>query len=163
MPEPHNAKIIKADAVHGYLNASLPPEGHASLWPPHRDPNVVARLIPEDKGAPGVTKTDDGVVEVRLQEFSYGFKPEKITVKKGDRVRIILTNIDKATGLTNDPAPVHGFIINEYGLQTNWGVPQGKSVVFEFEADKAGKFAMFCSYFCGPLHLEMRGWFVVEA
>ena len=163
VPEPHNAKIIKADAVHGYLNASLPPEGHASLWPPHRDPNVVARLIPEDKGAPGVTKTDDGVVEVRLQEFSYGFKPEKITVKKGDRVRIILTNIDKATGLTNDPAPVHGFIINEYGLQTNWGVPQGKSVVFEFEADKAGKFAMFCSYFCGPLHLEMRGWFVVEA
>lgn len=162
VPEPHNAKIIKADAVLGYLNAKLPPEGHSSLWPPHRDPNVVARLIPEDKGAPGVKKMDDGVVEVRLQEFSYGFKPETVTVKKGERVRIILTNIDKATGLTNDPAPVHGFIINEYGLQTNWGVPQGKSVVFEFEADRPGKFAMFCSYFCGPLHLEMRGWFIVE-
>jgi nitrous oxide reductase len=162
VPEPHNAKIIKADAVHGYLKAELPPEGHASIWAPHKDPNVVARLIPEDKQAPGVTRTPDGVVEVRLQEFSYGFKPDVVNVKKGERVRVILTNIDKVTGLTNDPAPVHGFIINEYGLQTNWGVPQGKSVVFEFTADKVGKFAMFCSYFCGPLHLEMRGWFIVD-
>ncbi|MDR1856375.1 MAG: beta-propeller fold lactonase family protein [Desulfovibrio sp.] len=163
VPEPHNAKIIKADAIVGYLDAKLPPEGYAALYAPHKDPKVVARLIPEDKGAPGVTKTADGVVEVRLQEFSYGFKPDTVTVKKGDKVRVILTNIDKATGLTNDPAPVHGFIINEYGQQTNWGVPQGKSVVFEFTADKVGKFAMFCSYFCGPLHLEMRGWFIVEA
>jgi len=162
VPEPHNAKIIKSDAVLGYMKTTLPKEGHASLWPLHRDPKVVARLIPEDKGAPGITKLPDGVVEIRLQEFSYGFKPDTISVKKGDKVRFILTNIDQATGLTNDPAPVHGFIINEYGLQTNWGVPQGKSVVFEFVADKAGKFAMFCSYFCGPLHLEMRGWFVVE-
>jgi nitrous oxide reductase len=163
VPEPHNAKIIRADAVRGYLNTDLPPEGHASIWAPHKDPNVKARLVPEDKGAPGVTRTSDGVVEVRLQEFSYGFKPDNVTVKKGDRVRVILTNIDKATGLTNDPAPVHGFIINEYGLQTNWGVPQGKSIIFEFVADKPGRFAMFCSYFCGPLHLEMRGWFTVEA
>ncbi|MDR1489044.1 MAG: beta-propeller fold lactonase family protein [Desulfovibrio sp.] len=163
VPEPHNAKIIKADAVLGYLKAALPPEGHASIWAPHKDPNVKAKLVPEDKGAPGVTRTGDGVVEVRLQEFSYGFKPDNVTVKKGEKVRVILTNIDKATGLTNDPAPVHGFIINEYGLQTNWGVPQGKSIIFEFVADKPGKFAMFCSYFCGPLHLEMRGWFIVEA
>lgn len=162
VPEPHNAKIIKADAVLGYLQTRLPAEGHASMFPPHRDPNVAARLVPEDKGAPGVKKTADGVVEIRLQEFSYGFKPDNVTVRKGDKVRVILTNIDKATGLTNDPAPVHGFIINEYGLQTNWGVPQGKSVIFEFVADKPGKFAMFCSYFCGPLHLEMRGWFIVE-
>ena len=162
VPEPHNAKIIKADAVLGYLKAELPKEGHPNIVALHRDPNVVARLAPEDKGAPGVKRLPDGVVEVRLQEFSYGFKPDVINVKKGDRVRFILTNIDQATGLTNDPAPVHGFIINEYGLQTNWGVAQGKSVIFEFVADKAGKFAMFCSYFCGPLHLEMRGWFIVE-
>jgi nitrous-oxide reductase len=162
VPEPHNAKIIRADAIVPLIDRVLPPEGYDNIISLHRDPNVIARMIPEDKGEPGVTRTPDGVVEVRLHEFSYGFMPDVVTVKKGDRVRFILTNIDEFTGLTNDPAPVHGFIINEYGRQTNWGVAAGKSVVFEFVADKAGRFAMFCSYFCGPLHLEMRGWFIVE-
>lgn len=161
VPEPHNGKIIAASAVKGYLSAELPAQGFPSLNPPHKDPNVRATLIPEDKTPPGVTKKD-GVVEVHMQEFSYGMKPDQFTVNKGDRVRIFLTNVDKATAMTNDPAPVHGFIINEYGLQTNWGVPQGKTVVFEFTADKAGKYAYYCSYFCGPLHLEMRGWMTVQ-
>ncbi len=161
LPEPHNGKIIAADAVKGYLGAELPPQGFASLNPPHKDPNVKATLVPEDKTPPGVA-TKDGVVEVHIQEFSYGMKPDNFTVKKGDRVRIYLTNVDKQTAMTNDPAPIHGFIINEYGLQTNWGVPQGKTVVFEFTADKVGKFAYYCSYFCGPLHLEMRGWMNVN-
>lgn len=162
IPEPHNAKIIAADMVKGYEGAEVGSEGETVLQAPHKDPQVKATLIPEDKTAPGVYKKDDGVVEIHMQEFSYGMKPDNVTVHKGDKVRIILTNTDKKTAMTNDPAPMHGFIINEYGLQTNWGVPEGKSVVFEFTADKAGKFAYYCSYFCGPLHLEMRGWFNVE-
>ena len=161
VPEPHNGKIIQASAVKGYLQASLPAGGAPSLTPLHRDPTMTPKLVEADTGKPGVERKD-GVTEVHLQQFSYGFNPSSFTVKKGDRVRIILTNIDRETGLTKDPAPVHGFIINEYGLQTNFGVPQGKSVVFEFTADKAGKFAYYCSYFCGPLHLEMRGWMTVE-
>ena len=30
------------------------------------------------------------------------------------------------------------------------------------QADVAGEYAIFCSHFCGPLHLEMRGSFFVD-
>jgi nitrous oxide reductase len=118
--------------------------------------------IPRDSGKPGVTQDGD-VTVVRVKGFSYGYVPRFIHVKKGAKVRVIFTNIDKAAGLTKNPDITMGWTVHGYyGPRTMiWGV-RGMSAVAEFVADKAGEFEFFCQQFCGPLHLEMRGTFFVD-
>ncbi|MEK6591022.1 MAG: beta-propeller fold lactonase family protein [Nitrospinota bacterium] len=115
-----------------------------------------------DDGKPGVTKVGD-VYEVRLKNFSYGYVPRFVHVPKGAKVRVILTNLDKAAGLTKNPDVTMGWTVAGYygGLTSTSGV-RGMSAVAEFVADKAGEFEFYCQHFCGPLHLEMRGTFFVD-
>lgn len=118
--------------------------------------------IPRDAGKPGVSQEGD-VTVIRVKGFSYGYAPRYIHVKKGSKVRIIFTNIDKAAGLTKNPDVTMGLTIaGYYGAKTMiWSV-RGMSGVSEFIADKAGEYEFFCQQFCGPLHLEMRGTFFVD-
>src|SRR3989338_8107865 len=119
-------------------------------------------FIPRDDGKPGVTQEGD-VTVVRIKAFSYGYIPRFIHVKKGAKVRIILTNIDKAAGLTKNPDVTMGFLpAGYYGQKTRIDGVRGMSGVGEFIADKAGEFEFYCQQFCGPLHLEMRGTFFVD-
>lgn len=41
-------------------------------------------------------------------------------------------------------------------------LPRGVTSVHEFTADIAGEYEIFCTHFCGPLHLEMRAAFFVD-
>ena len=84
----------------------------------------------------------------------FKFNPSVVKIKKGEKVKIIATNID--TGLDVS----HGFALQEYGINLIAGA--GETVEAEFVADKAGMFTSFCSMFCGPLHLEMTGVLIVE-
>lgn len=61
------------------------------------------------------------------------FSLKEISVNKGDRVRIKVTNT-KGT---------HDFNIDEYGIRE--ATPLGKEAVIEFTADKAGEFEYYCS------------------
>ena len=61
------------------------------------------------------------------------FSLKEISVKKGDRVRIKVTNT-KGT---------HDFAIDEYGIKEM--TPLDKETVIEFTADKAGEFTYYCS------------------
>ncbi len=118
--------------------------------------------IPRDAGKPGVTREGD-VTVVRVKGFSYGYVPRFIHVNKGDKVRIIYTNIDKAAGLTKNPDVTMGLTVHGYyGARTMLWSVRGMSQVGEFVADRAGEFEFFCQQFCGPLHLEMRGTFFVD-
>ncbi|MBE9502711.1 MAG: hypothetical protein IME96_00875, partial [Proteobacteria bacterium] len=111
----------------------------------------------------GVTTTKDGVKEIRVKAFSYGYIPRQIRVNKGDKVRIIVTNIDKAAGITKNPDVIMGFnIYGPYSLRTMLKAPRGVSAVSEFVTDVAGEFEIYCQHFCGPLHLEMRATFFVD-
>ena len=38
----------------------------------------------------------------------------------------------------------------------------GETGTIEFDADRAGVFAFYCSEFCSALHLEMTGYLLVE-
>jgi YVTN family beta-propeller protein len=118
--------------------------------------------IAMDTHAPGIFETPDGIVEVYLKALSYTFVPNEIRVRKGDRVRFIITNIDKRAGIIKNPDVVHGFIIDGYGAQTNVLLPKGISVVNEFTANLPGTYEYYCGRFCGPVHKEMRGKFIVE-
>lgn len=61
------------------------------------------------------------------------FSLKEISVKKGDRVRIKVTNT-KGT---------HDFAIDEYVIKEM--TPLDKETVIEFTADKAGEFMYYCS------------------
>jgi cytochrome c oxidase subunit 2 len=100
--------------------------------------------------AGNVTQTASDVKEFHINAFQFGFDPSAITVKKGDRVRIILTSRDVT----------HGFAIPAFGISSD-PITQGQSVTVEFTADKVGTFEFFCNIPCGPGHREMTGKLIV--
>lgn len=61
------------------------------------------------------------------------FSLKEISVKKGDKVRIKVTNT-KGT---------HDFTLDEYGIKKM--TPLNEEVVVEFTADKVGEFTYYCS------------------
>jgi cytochrome c oxidase subunit II len=93
--------------------------------------------------------------QTRTEEFKmtarkYSFDPGRITVKRGDRVRLLITAVDHD----------HGFQLEGYAI--NRLLKKGDTVVIEFNADKAGTFHFQCSHFCGLRHYKMGGELVVE-
>ncbi len=162
--EPHNAKLLFANLIKEWDmgNASEIVKGKMrDIHPRHHFGSKVA-FIPMDRSRPGIVEKD-GVKEIHVKAFSYGYVPRMIRVNKGDKVRIIVTNIDKAAGITKNPDVIMGFTIyGPYGLKTNLTAPRGISVMGEFVADVAGEYEIYCQHFCGPLHLEMRATFFVD-
>ena len=65
---------------------------------------------------------------------SFAFTPSAMTVKKGDTVRITLTNVEG----------FHDFVVDEFDVATN-RLASGASETVEFVADKAGTFEFYCS------------------
>ncbi len=65
---------------------------------------------------------------------SFAFTPSAMTVKKGDTVRITLTNVEG----------FHDFVIDEFDVATS-RLATGASEAIEFIADKAGTFEFYCS------------------
>jgi nitrous-oxide reductase len=94
-------------------------------------------------------------VTVYLTSQAPVFGLREWTVKKGDEVTIILTNLDKVEDLT------HGFAIPHYNINFIVNPQETKSVTFK--ADKPGVFWCYCTNFCHALHLEMRSRMLVEA
>ena len=164
--EPHNAKSIYASQIKRWNTGQAEKGGLITkatidIRPAHRAKTKVY-LLPKSSEKPGI-RMKDGVKEIHVKAFSYGYIPRQIRVNKGDKVRIFVTNIDRAAGITKNPDVTMGFVIyGPYGLRTNLDAPRGVTAVAEFVADIAGEYAIFCQHFCGPLHLEMRGSFFVD-
>lgn len=108
----------------------------------HHEEQTEEELIPSGK-------IIDGVRVVKMEAFQYGFKPDPLVVKRGEKVRLLVTSTDV----------LHGIMIRELGV--NEKLPPGKVVAIEFNADKTGTFTIHCSIFCGPGHGKMHSRLIV--
>lgn len=85
--------------------------------------------------------------EIRVDLSNYKFEPSSITVKKGEKIRLILTSKDI----------YHTFTIDELGI--NIEVSPGQTVTREIVADRSGTFRLYC---VPHESLGMVGEFTVE-
>ncbi|MGA3327767.1 MAG: cupredoxin domain-containing protein [Terriglobia bacterium] len=94
--------------------------------------------------------TSSGYHEFTMTAKNYEFDPGVITVKKGEKVRLIITATDCD----------HDFKLDVFDI--NQVLKKGDPETIEFTASKAGRFEFKCSVYCGKGHRSMKGKLVVE-
>ncbi len=82
--------------------------------------------------------------EIRIDAFQFGYAPDTITINKGEKVKIIVNNLDTT----------HGIRIPEIGIKGDQEI--------EFIADKSGTFTWYCANYCGEGHTQMSGTLIVQ-
>jgi cytochrome c oxidase subunit 2 len=80
-----------------------------------------------------------------------GWRPARIVVRRGERVRLRILAEDVT----------HGFQLLPLGVDAG-PIKTGTTKVVEFTADRTGEFAFYCSVRCSALHMALMGTVVVE-
>jgi len=96
------------------------------------------------------TAAEPPIHEIRLTVKKYEYEPNVIHVKEGERVRLILTALDRK----------HGFELKEWKIKTE--VEKDKEAAVEWVASRSGEFEFKCSVFCGLGHGRVKGKLIVE-
>jgi heme/copper-type cytochrome/quinol oxidase subunit 2 len=91
------------------------------------------------------------VRQFTIRARKYAFDPSRVEVTRGDIVRITLIAEDVA----------HSFTIDEYRIAKR--VAPGRSVTFEFRADRPGRVVFYCSMTGDERCREMRGELTVQS
>ena len=119
------------------------------------------------QGAKPAQPSGDKLQIVEMTAKKYKFSPSPVHVKKGAKVQLKITALDRE----------HGFKINLYpdradtkappGLaftspQGCWKLKKGEVTVIEFVAQQAGSYPFKCCKFCGFGHLGMKGQLIVD-
>ncbi len=104
---------------------------------------VVATPSTEEAAEAPADDTKNFAMTSYYDEKGKWFSLKEIEVKKGDKVRIKVTNTKG----------MHDFVIDEYGIKQE--TPLDETTVIEFTADKAGEFVYYCSK---PGHREGGQW-----
>jgi cytochrome c oxidase subunit II len=105
----------------------------------------IAAAMPSSKAeAPAVVR------KISITASNWQFAPDVITVKKGEKVQLIITATEG----------MHGFAIP--GLRINESLDAGQTIVIDLPTDVSGNFEFRCSIPCGPGHRDMKGTIVIE-
>jgi len=93
---------------------------------------------------------ESSVKTFTLTANNFNFTPSEIRAQKGDRVKIILDNVDG----------FHDWVIDEFNAKTSKVQGPAKAEV-EFTADKTGTFEFYCSV-GQHRQMGMKGNLIVE-
>lgn len=99
-------------------------------------------------GTKRVHADDVPVVEITAKRFA--FSPDKITLKKGQTVKLRLHSEDVT----------HGFFLRPLKLDEE--IPAGQTAEVTVTPQTAGTFTTICDHFCGANHGNMNMTIVVE-
>lgn len=83
--------------------------------------------------SPSGAMTEGSVKTFTMNTGAFYFKPDTITVKKGDTVKLSITN----------DGGFHNFTLDEFNVAAQ--LPAGKATEVSFVASKAGTFEFYCS------------------
>lgn len=75
------------------------------------------------------------------------FKPRELAVPAGRNVKLRVRNVDTVE---------HGFTIPALGVDAGV-IKAGHVAVLEFEPEDVGTYDYYCTVWCSPYHLQMRG------
>ena len=106
---------------------------------------LLSGLLPAQQGS-----SETEVREIRMTAQKYRFDPQEIRVREGERVRLLITALDRK----------HGIRIKEFGIKTV--LEKDKETVVEFVAERVGEYKFKCSVRCGWRHGSMKGKLIVE-
>jgi cytochrome c oxidase subunit 2 len=99
-------------------------------------------------GTSRVHAEDVPVIDITAKRFA--FSPDKITLKKGQTVKLRLHSEDVT----------HGFFLRPLKLDEE--IPAGQSAEVTVTPQTAGTFTTICDHFCGANHGNMNMTIVVE-
>lgn len=123
--------LVLATAAVLYKNSTSNTNTNTSTTP---TPTVSITDTVSDTPTTTDTPEDDSVQTFNIEAGSFFFKPNVINVKKGDTVKIVLTNNESMQ---------HNFTLDEFNVKTK-SISNGTDTV-EFTADKVGTFQFYCS------------------
>ena len=115
----------------------------------------------------GTSQAEQNVQVIEMTAKKYEYSQSPIRVKKGAKVQLKITALDKK----------HGFKISEFpdgadakgapglaftSLHDCWTLEKGTATLIEFVAQTPGTYSFKCCNFCGFGHGRMKGQVIVE-
>jgi nitrosocyanin len=101
---------------------------------PATQPTTAMEASPTTPETTGSAMMEAEVRTVNVEAGSFYFNPKEIRVKKGEKIKIVLTAKDM----------MHDFTIDELGVKSPVA-KAGETVMVEFTADKTGTYEYYCS------------------
>ena len=147
--EPHDCVIVAKDLIHP--EKIMVRDGPRFDFYEAMAAEDGVNLLADNK----VIRKDDNKVRVYMTSVAPVFATGEFTVKSGDEVQLILTNLDSVEDLT------HGMTVSKHDVNFIVNARDTKSATFI--AGEPGVYWYYCPWFCHALHLEMRGRMFVEA
>lgn len=116
---------------------------------------VVAAVVPlvlilSTIGTARRVKADNGPRVIEITAKRFGFTPDKITLKAGEPVKLVLHSGDVT----------HGFFMRK--LKIDETIEPGKNTEITLTPDTPGTYTTICDHFCGVNHGNMNMTIVVE-